>query len=213
MAAAGAERVLTCINSLTGSFTFAEPPAAAGPAAAAGQRMGTIGPGPAAAAAAAAAASDSFEAYLAGVQQTGVVPLQMPLFCAHQMGTCRLGERGCGRGRGAGRGELWGAGAAHLGVLAALPQPAGLACCAPWSLPAGADPKTSVLDPKGECWEVRPALFLFVCLCPFPSLLLPADLSTDKSAARPAFTLHPRRWQGCTAPTARASPPPPASTQ
>lgn len=96
MAAAGAEKVLTCINSPTGSFTFAEPAVGGAPAAAAGQRMGTIGAGAAAAAggAAGAAASDSFGSFLEGVQQTGVVPLQMPLFCAHQMGTCRLGETG-----------------------------------------------------------------------------------------------------------------------
>lgn len=87
MAAAGAEKVLTCTNSPTGSFTFAEP-AAAGSTAAAGERRGTIGPEPSAA----GAAQESFESFLAGVQQTGFVPLQMPLFCAHQMGTCRLGE-------------------------------------------------------------------------------------------------------------------------
>jgi long-chain-alcohol oxidase len=96
MAAAGSHTVMTCLNSPTGRFKFDQP--GIGAVAAAPDRMGTVGTGAAA----------SFEAYLAGVQQTGFAPLQLPLFCAHQMGTCRL----------------------------------------------GADPKTSVLDPSGECWEV-----------------------------------------------------------
>lgn len=80
MAAAGAQSVMTTLNSPEGRFAFDQP--GSGAAAAAPGRMGTTGTGAAA----------SFEAYLAGVQQTGFAPLQLPLFCAHQMGTCRLGE-------------------------------------------------------------------------------------------------------------------------
>lgn len=80
---------MTCLNHPTGRFSF-DQAGASGPAAAAPGRTGTMGTGAAA----------SFEAYLAGVQQTGFAPLQLPLFCAHQMGTCRLGEglaTDCGR--------------------------------------------------------------------------------------------------------------------
>ena len=80
MAAAGAQHVMTTLNSPEGRFAFDQP--GSGAAAAAPGRMGTTGTGAAA----------SFETYLAGVQQTGFAPLQLPLFCAHQMGTCRLGE-------------------------------------------------------------------------------------------------------------------------
>lgn len=81
MAATGAQQVMTCLNSPAGRFSFDQP--GSGAAAATQSRMGTMG----------SSTTASFEAYLTGVQQTGFAPLQLPLFCAHQMGTCRLGKR------------------------------------------------------------------------------------------------------------------------
>lgn len=85
MAAAGARTVLTMLNSPAGRFTFTEPttPGVQQPE---GARALPLLPG------SAAGGQDAFEEYLGRVAETGVVPLQMPLFCAHQMGTCRLGE-------------------------------------------------------------------------------------------------------------------------
>ncbi|KAL4425046.1 hypothetical protein ABPG77_001824 [Micractinium sp. CCAP 211/92] len=100
LAAAGATTVMTLLNSPAGRFTFegtddrAGGPAAAtggaaGGAAQAGERGGDGVSAPAAAVPAGQAAA--FEDFLADVARTGPVPLQMPLFSAHQMGTCRLG--------------------------------------------------------------------------------------------------------------------------
>lgn len=123
MAAAGATTVMSLLNSPAGRFTFEAPgssgsiPAAAPKAAdqgdvgeanlPAGKGGSSNAPGGAvpageggSGAGAAPAGADpdgspaAFEAFLAEVAQTGVVPLQMPLFSAHQMGTCRLGEQG-----------------------------------------------------------------------------------------------------------------------
>lgn len=98
MAAAGADTVMTTLNSPAGRFSFAD---GAQQQLQPGQSEGAGTAGTAAvenggAASAPSATSAPFEAFLAEVAQTGVVPLQMPLFCAHQMGTCRLGESwGC----------------------------------------------------------------------------------------------------------------------
>lgn len=103
LAAAGATTVMTLLNSPAGRFTFQGTDAGAGgPAAGAGSAAGGAAQagergsggvsGPAAAVPAGQAAA--FEEFLADVARTGPVPLQMPLFSAHQMGTCRLGECG-----------------------------------------------------------------------------------------------------------------------
>ena len=83
MAAAGAESVLTLLNSPAGRFSFGErhPAADAGPASV---TSGGV--------AAAHGSNPAFEEYLAQVKQTGAVPLQFAVFSAHQMGTARLGE-------------------------------------------------------------------------------------------------------------------------
>ena len=119
MAAAGAGTVMTMLNSPAGRFAFAEAAAgaasvaasagagqsaaasssvagkqqAAGRVAAAGQEQeeahagGSDGSQPGS-----GGGGAGFESFLGRVVQTGAVPLQMPLFSAHQMGTCRLGE-------------------------------------------------------------------------------------------------------------------------
>jgi hypothetical protein len=107
MAAAGAHTVLTMLNSPAGRFAFTQPGDApgegtgsgSGTPAGGGDSQGNAAAGDAAAgqqeavlAGSAAGGREAFESYLERVAQTGVVPLQMPLFCAHQMGTCRLGE-------------------------------------------------------------------------------------------------------------------------
>lgn len=113
MAAAGAHTVLTMLNSPAGRFAFtqlgdapgdgtgsgSDGAAGSGNPAGGGDSQANGAAGDAAAgqqeavlAGSAAGGREAFESYLERVAQTGVVPLQMPLFCAHQMGTCRLGE-------------------------------------------------------------------------------------------------------------------------
>lgn len=113
MAAAGAQGVMTMLNSPGGRFSFepaaeattaaasSSPGAAKGaaagegsaqPAAAAGQDSGSGQDSGGGGAAGAAAGPADFEAFLADVAQTGVVPLQMPLFCGERVPgqACRL---------------------------------------------------------------------------------------------------------------------------
>lgn len=96
MAAAGATTVMTLLNSPAGRFTFE---AGSNGVSSHGSAAGSVGPaaggggsgaGPDGEAGPTAPAA-AFEAFLAEVAATGPVPLQMPLFSAHQMGTCRLG--------------------------------------------------------------------------------------------------------------------------
>ncbi|KAL4422311.1 hypothetical protein ABPG75_008508 [Micractinium tetrahymenae] len=104
MAAAGATTVMTLLNSPAGRFSFeaasadpagsgAESSAAAAAGSTAGPAGGTVeaGGGASGGDAGQPPTAAAFEAFLAEVAQTGPVPLQMPLFSAHQMGTCRLG--------------------------------------------------------------------------------------------------------------------------
>ncbi len=103
LAAAGATTVMTLLNSPAGRFTFEGTGDRAGAAAAAagGAADGAAQPGEPGSGGASgpdgavpAGHAAAFEHFLADVARTGPVPLQMPLFSAHQMGTCRLGECG-----------------------------------------------------------------------------------------------------------------------
>lgn len=150
MAAAGADTVSTLLNSPAGRFSFADAAAAAGGAPAAGGQEAQAQPQ-----AQQQAVQQRFEAFLSEVAATGVVPLQMPLFSAHQMGTCRLGEHArlgrCCRWHGylGGPAPGWPGAAALRSCLhptSTAPRPL-IAC-------AGADPRCSALDPQGQCWEV-----------------------------------------------------------
>lgn len=134
MAAAGAETVMTLLAAPTGRFNFAD---ASGGASSASD--GTSG------GAQSPAQRVSFEEFIAGVHQTGVVPLQLGVFCAHQMGTARLGE--------AEAAERLVCGFSLLRFLGLVPWMTSLP---PSPMPdtAGVDPHTSVQDPSGECWEV-----------------------------------------------------------
>ena len=138
MAAAGAEGVLTLLNSPAGRFSFAGSAAEGGGAA--GQ-----------------ASQQRFEAYLAEVAATGAVPLQMPLFSAHQMGTCRLGAPRTARWEAAPAGAVVRLSHALISHPAASQPCAALNTTPPWPPrhpSPGADPDSSVLDPGGQCWEV-----------------------------------------------------------
>ena len=111
MAAAGASSCMTMLNSPAGRFSFpgAAPTVAAVPGSVgqpaapsssvagkqeAAGRVASIGQEEQATHASepGSGGGAGFERFLGQVVQTGAVPLQMPLFSAHQMGTCRLGK-------------------------------------------------------------------------------------------------------------------------
>ncbi|PSC68186.1 Long-chain-alcohol oxidase FAO1 isoform A [Micractinium conductrix] len=87
LAAAGASAVITCLNSPSGRFVFGSPAQDGGAAGGAAQAGGGAAP----AGTSAGGGDAAFEAFLGGVAEAGVPPLQMAQFSAHQMGTCRLG--------------------------------------------------------------------------------------------------------------------------
>lgn len=105
MAAAGADMVMTIDASPTGRFNFADTGATASP-----QQRG---------------ASPAFKEYLASVAQTGVVPLQTGLFCAHQMGTARLGVDPYTSAQDP-SGECWDVAGLHCLDGSAFPTPTGV---------------------------------------------------------------------------------------
>eukprot|EP00887_Chlorella_sp_A99_P002220 scaffold21.g2220.t1 len=109
LGAAGAHTVLTLLNSPDGRFSFGGSTGAlaGGSGSAAGKQaaakavaartpgegpQGAGGAGPAGAGRASAGGGDpDFEGFLAGLRAQGVPPLQYGVFCAHQMGSARLG--------------------------------------------------------------------------------------------------------------------------
>ena len=210
LAAAGASAVITCLNSPSGRFVFGSPAQDGGAAGGAAQAGGGAAP----AGTSAGGGDAAFEAFLGGVAEAGVPPLQMAQFSAHQMGTCRLGAQ------------------AALAELSRPPAATGEVVCREelpsqrrrsavvlisalsfTALPA-ADPATSALNHRSRsaepclhttCQQLSP---------PTPAAALPAPRPLQAPTPPPQRSTllgSAGRSLACTAQTARPSPPPPAS--